>query len=415
MTSIIKPMPVEDIDAFTTIATNAYPVIDLSKPDDRQAYIDRLSETQRNVPHVQLYGCYRDDVLVGGMRFFDFTMTMFETPLLVGGVGMVAVDLLHKKEHIAKDMIAAFLQHYRSRGATLTALYPFRTDFYRQMGFGYGSKMHRYVLRPSQLPPGDKRGLAFLTAEDKPAVLECYNRFAARTHGMIQRDAPIIDGLFGNREARIVGYRRDGQLRGYLAFQYRKGKTFIQNDIDVTELVYEDRAALAALIMFLRTQADQINQVIIHTQDPYFHQLPLDPRNGSENLMPHAYHESHASGVGLMYRVLDTAGLFRALAGHNFGGQTCRLRLTVVDSFLPENAGTLDLRFEGGRVSLDEGGEPDAALRLGVAELSSLVMGTVPFSRLYLYGQAEISDPALIPTVTRLFLAEEPPICMTRF
>ncbi len=415
MTSIIKPMPVEDIDAFATIAANAYPVIDIAKPEDRVTYVERLSEAQRTRPHVQLYGCYRDGALVGGMRFFDFTMTMFETQLLVGGVGMVAVDLLHKKERIAKDMIGAFLRHYRGRGAALTSLYPFRTDFYRQMGFGYGTKMHRYALRPAQLPSGDKRGLAFLTAEDKPAVLECYNRFAARTHGMIQRDAVIIDGLFGNPEARVVGYRCDGQLRGYMTFVYRKGQTFIQNDIDVAELVYEDRTALGALMTFLRTQADQISRVIIHTQDSYFHQLPLDPRNGSENLMPHAYHESHASGVGLMYRVIDTAGLFRALAGHNFGGQTCRLRLTVEDSFLPENAGTLGLRFEAGHVSLEDAGDADAEIRLRVPELSSLVLGTIPFSRLYLYGQAEISDPALVPTVTRLFHADESPVCMTRF
>lgn len=415
MSSEVRRMPVEDIDAFAAIVANAYPVIDMGAPESRQQYIERLAKAQREDPAVQLYGLYRDGQLQGGMRLFDFDMTMFETRVLAGGVGLVAVDLLHKKEHVAKELVGAFLRHYRGRGAPLATLYPFRPDFYRQMGFGYGARMSRYSVRPAQLPPGSKQGLCFLTPADKAELLACYNRFAARTHGMIQRMIALVDALFSSPDNRVVGYRAGGELRGYMVFQFKRGRTFIQNDIEVGELVYEDRAALAALIMFLRTQADQINQVIFHTQDPYFYQLLLDPRNGSENLFPHAYHESHASGIGLMYRLIDTAGFFRALAGHSFGGVSCRLRLEVQDSFLPENSGALTLHVEQGRARLADDPAHDVALRIGVSELSSLVLGALPLSRLHTYGQAEVSDPSFVPLLTRMFHADEPPICMTRF
>jgi predicted acetyltransferase len=43
------------------------------------------------------------------MRLYDFTMKLLSTRTLVGGLGSVAVDLLHKKEKVARDMILRFM------------------------------------------------------------------------------------------------------------------------------------------------------------------------------------------------------------------------------------------------------------------------------------------------------------------
>ncbi len=62
-----------------------------------------------------------------------------------------------------------------------------------------------------------------------------------------------------------------------------------------------------------------------------------------------------------------------------------------------------------------EGGEHDVSLRLDIAEFSSLLAGSVDFCSLYRYGLAEISDPAYIRTVNRIFAVEQKPICTTSF
>jgi predicted acetyltransferase len=116
-----------------------------------------------------------------------------------------------------------------------------------------------------------------------------------------------------------------------------------------------------------------------------------------------------------MYRVIDTAGLFETLAQRDFNGQSCRLKIAARDSFLPENDGAVVVHFEDGRARLVEGGKHEAEVRLDIAEFSSLVMGVVPFKRLYTYGLAEISDARYLPVVNRLFETDEPPVCMTRF
>jgi hypothetical protein len=52
---------------------------------------------------------------------------------------------------------------------------------------------------------------------------------------------------------------------------------------------------------------------------------------------------------------------------------------------------------------------------IGVAELSSLLMGCVPFGALYDLGLAHISDVARVEQVERLFRAPRKPICLTPF
>jgi predicted acetyltransferase len=416
--SQIRRLTEADFDEFIPIVANAYPGLKIVSAEDRQKFRDRLVVQDKD-PTMAFYGLYRDGRLLGGMKFFDFTMNLFSAKTLVGGVGLVAVDLLHKKKAVAKEMIAYFLEHYRQKGATMTSLYPFRPDFYRQMGFGYGTKMNQYRVKPADLPRGRSRDhVSFLTAADKEEVMACYNRYLDRTHGMMSKPELSFSYLFDNLANRVLGYRQDGRLLGYLVFDFKADTpgNFLQQDVLVHELIYESRDALAEMLAFLYTQFDQVDRVIFNTQDENFHFLLRDPRNGSGGILPHVYHESNTQGVGLMYRVIDMAGVFRLLADHNFGGQSCRLQITVADSFYPANEGGIVVAFEEGRPHLlPAGSDSEATIQLDIAEFSALLMGAVPFRSLYEYGLAQLSDPAYLHTINQLFHVEQKPICLTRF
>jgi predicted acetyltransferase len=245
--------------------------------------------------------------------------------------------------------------------------------------------------------------------------VDCYHRFVDRTHGMMETTERRATRLFETPAHRIVGYEQGGQVHGYIVFTFEQGETFITNDIHIKEFVYETREALSELLTFLHTQADQIRHVLVNTQDEYFHHLLLDPRNDSGRLIPDVYHETNAQGLGLMVRVLDVPGIFGRLGERSFGDQTCTLKLTIADSFLPENAGSTLLRFEGGYVQRPGGGAHDVELSLDIADFSSLLAGTVNFHSLYGYGLADISDPAQVETINRLFAAEQKPMCTTSF
>jgi len=414
--SEIRPLVAEDFGAFVDIFANAYPGWSTPTPEEKERLKGRLLRMHEEDPQRTAHGLFRDGKLLGGMVFYDFTMNFLGVRVAAGGVGQVAVDLLHKKEHVAKEMMGYFIRHYRARGAPITLLYPFRPDFYKQMGYGYGTKMSQYRVRPAALPKGpSKAHVRALGEADVPALGACYDRFVARTHGLIERREHDFKVQMSNAQQRFVGYERDGQVQGYLVFTFEKGENPITNDIHVREFFYESQEALSELLTFLHTQADQVRHVVFNTQDESFHFLPLDPRNDSPTLLPSVYHESNIQGVGLMYRVGDVPGLFRLLEGRNWGGQTCRILLTIEDSFVPENAGPVLLHVTDGHLHLPDEGPHDVAVQMDIAEFSALVMGTVNLRSLYRYGLADVSDPAYVGVVDAVLAVPDKPICVTSF
>lgn len=150
------------------------------------------------------------------------------------------------------------------------------------------------------------------------------------------------------------------------------------------------------------------------------HHLLLDPRNPSERLIPDVYHETNVQGLGLMYRVIDLPHMIDLLGECDlglplFGVRKFTLKLTVDDSFLPENAGSLLLRCEDGHLERSDRGSHDTEIHLDIADFSSLLAGTVDFRSLYRYGLADISSPKYVETVNRIFAVAQKPICTTSF
>jgi len=407
----------KDWQDYAAITMNAYPGMRASGESGRQRIRDRALQMQAD-PIIDILGLFEANEMRGIMRFYDFTMKLHSTRTLVGGLGGVAVDLLHKKEKVAHDMVQYFLRRYKEKDACMTALYPFRPDFYRQMGFGYGRKLNQYRFHPRHLPQnGAREKVAFLTSRDKTALNDCYLRLLQKTNGLIENSEFMLAQLFDSERLKLVGYWHEDRLQGYLAFQFEpvQDGNFLRNNLNVRFLVTETPEALLGLLAFLRTQADQIETIILNTHDDDFHLLLHDPRNGSQNLLPSVYHESNVQGVGIMYRVIDVPRLFAVLRQHNFGGQTCRLKLTLSDGFFPENAGSWVIDFVDGRPQLAAPEAYDVELMVDVAEFSSLAVGAVTLKQLLAYGLAELSDAVYVETVHRLFFTEQKPLCLTSF
>jgi predicted acetyltransferase len=350
------------------------------------------------------------------MVFYDFQINLFSAMRPAGGAGLVAVDLLHKKERVAKGLLEFFLDHYYERGYPLTMLYPFRPDFYKKMGFGYGPKVNQYRISPDSLPRGrSKTNVRFLTKEDTGLVKECYNRIVEQTHGMTYAQEFRWQNLAEQGDGRIVGYERDGRIEGYLTYGFEKGKNFLENDMIITEMLYENREALSELLTFLHSQLDQVKKIVLSTHDDTFQHLLFDPTNGSGNMIQPISHESNAQGIGLMHRVINMPGIFDAMAERDFGRQSCRLRINLQDTFFPQQAGSTVVHVEDGRATVVPNGDYEVEMNLDVSEFSSLLMGTISFQKLYDYNLVNLSDPAYLRMLHRLFFVENKPICITRF
>lgn len=398
--------------------SNAYPSAAMNNPETRKKLEERILVSQTTDQPIKYYGCFKDDRIVGGMCFHNFTMNLRSTKISAGGLGGVAVDLLHKKEKVARDMVAYFHEYYRKNGYAMTMLYPFRPDFYKKMGYGIGTKFNQYKLKPAAFPKYcTKEHLFAFKPEDKQLLIDCYERIVENRHGMSSRPSIDWDNMTANVDNRIMCYKNNGRIEGYMIFTFKRvdDTSILKNNMAVSEMLYENTEALQEMLYFFHTQDDQIYRIVINLPDEDFHYLFHDPRDDSDNLFSPVYHETNIQGVGLMYRVVDIKRLFELLHDVNFGNQNLKLSLNINDTFLPENSGKMLISFINGRPSIMENGEYDAEISMDISDFSSMVMGSVGFKSLLRYGIAQISDSRYVNLVHQLFITEEKPMCLVAF
>jgi predicted acetyltransferase len=327
------------------------------------------------------------------------------------------VSLAHKRQGIARTLLAWYLDHYRARNAPFAILHPYRPDFYRAIGFGYGTPSHRFRFAPATLRDDGARGtIRMLDENDTDALIACYERVRTRTHGLIAKHRIPTERLLADAALRYVGVEDGGTLRAFMQTSATAGGERVRNadELTVRDLTYEDAASLAALLGYLRAQRDQFARVVVESQDDAFYLASADPRDGSDlAVTPPATHRVAETGLGVMYRILDVPAAFATLPA---AAAPFTLRIDVADAFLPQTAGTWTFRFDAHAPPRgDESARPDATLSIGIADLSSVVLGSLRLRDVVAHRLATVEPAAKLAFVDAAFRSETPPFCMTRF
>ncbi|WP_433742249.1 GNAT family N-acetyltransferase [Falsibacillus pallidus] len=416
----IRLLKEEEIGAFVEIAVNAYPGMMSGGLEAKKKLAESLQKAQTEDPSIELMGVWKNGKLVGGMRLHQYVMNFHGNMIQTGGVGFVSIDLLHKKEKIAKEIIQYFIHHFKEKGITLLSLYPFRPDFYKKMGFGIGTKMDQYSVVPRAFPNfKEKSGLFFLDASDKEEIKKCYDRKVKNTHGMMNKTEAELLRMFQNPEMKMIGCRNNGKLEGYLQFHYMKASemNFIKNHLIIKEWIYETPEAFKQFSTFLHSQDDQFERIIINTQDESFHMIFDDPRNGTDHLIPSVYHETNKSGAGIMYRAVDPAVLINIIGMESNPAADFTCKLFIHDSFYLTGEKEWILSNQNHILSLkeNEGEECGFTMEIDIADFSSMIMGAVSPAKLYQYGKLSISKPESIHHIQTVFSNLKRPVCMTAF
>jgi predicted acetyltransferase len=404
------------IAALARLLVDAYPVMGITTRDALAAYEGQFPEILR-VDGTVVVIAERDGALAGAMRLYDYQMNVRGRDAFTGGVGAVAVALTHKRQGIARALIAWYLDRYRARDAAFAALHPFRLDFYRALGFGYGTPVHRFRFAPGTLRDDGARGTVRMLGEsDLDALLDCYERVRAKTNGLIAKHRAATARALADAATRYVAVEDAGAVRGFMQTTAAGADAALRNrdELIVRDLAYEDETYLAALLGYLRNQRDQFARIAIESQDAAFYLAATDPRDGSDlAVAPPATHRVAETGLGIMYRILDVERALSYLPGTT---APFALRLAVDDPFQPAVGGTRTFRF-GPRRSpqRDDTASPDATLAIGIHDLSSVVLGSLRLRDVVHHSLATVEPARALDIVDAAFRADQPPYCTTRF
>lgn len=338
--------------------------------------------------------------VVTAMNGIPFTAWVGGAPQPMLGVASVVVAPDARRYGYASELVAEGMRRARSEGATLSALYPFRHDFYAALGYAQAVEMRSWRFDPRDMPLYPERArVRRATGGDLEAAMACYERVARRSTLMIARSREWWEerSLGGGKASLAVCDGPEGQVRGYLVYYYRTFTDGRHPQLKVPEVVFEDREALRGLLGYVAALRDQFGEVVCILPPAERLDLRLaNPREGGA--IKGAISEMFGPRVlyGAMARVLDVE---RALGARpNYNRVSGRVRLEVADEQIPENRGPFDARFERGKVAVSRAGrdlplEGVASMPVGV--FTQIYLGYATASEAWQLGLLEADDAAV--------------------
>jgi len=281
------------------------------------------------------------------------------------------------------------------------------------MGFGFGAPMYEYTLHPSQFRSfGDKSGARYLKEADAKETKKIYEDNFKSTHGFFEMHPGRIENLLKNEKIRTVGSFSGNKLNGYLAFSFKPepNESVFATDMIIYAFVFSDRDAFKKLSTFIRSQSDQIRNVVLQTQDENLYFMTDDPRDNSGIIIPSVYHQSFKAGIGMMYRIVNVKRFFYFISSFISKDETVELTFNVKDSFYEKNAGAYILSANNNLP------KRNMVLEIDIAELSSLLTGSIDIKTLFSYGRIEIKKgERYLDDAHRMLSFLKKPKCYTAF
>lgn len=318
----------------------------------------------------------------------------------VSGIEGVAVRPTERRRGVAGLLLRAMLAADLAQGRPFSLLYPFRSGFYRRLGYATIGLTHFYRLPLAQLPddPALRRHVRPLSEDDHAAVYDLHRQSLLRGAGGLERSAAQWAWRWSRPEERWVVYD-DGAIDGYLVYQR------IEDQLSIRELVALSGAAERGLWSFVSAQSDQIVAAAYHapTDRPLWSLLAEPPMYQAVNRGDDLY-DAAALTVGLMGRLVDVAAAFRR---RRFDPQQRgALTLGLSDPLLDANTTTLALTIGDGRAEVaPTQAEPQA--RCDIVTLTQLFCGVLRASDACWQGRLT-ADPTTLALLDQALAGPAP-------
>ncbi len=325
------------------------------------------------------------------------------------GIAGVAVAPEMRGQGHAYAMMREAMREAHRCGYALSGLYASTQSLYRKVGFEQAGSRFIAKIPVTTLEPSSRDGRVISLGEsDQAQVLACYNRFATRFHGMIDRSDYHWNRVKSHRDMVFEGFgikRDDGTIAGYVYLD-RKRKDTGRLDLIVQDLAFDDAPAALRLIGLLRDFAPMADEVAI----------PMGPWHPLLMMLSQQRYTLSLKDYW-MIRVVDVE---RALTQRGYPHAVdATLTLRVRDELIAANNRRFTLRVKDGRgeVTAADATDPTsagrnntapaAAISISVRSLASLYSGLCNATQLQLIGACE-GDANALHVADAVFAASSP-------
>ncbi|MCF7811201.1 GNAT family N-acetyltransferase [bacterium] len=410
---IIRRARDSDLTEMARIHASSYP----GAPLTFEERIRHIRENPR-LPLEDNWVCERDGRLIGIFALYNFRMYRGESIIPAGGIGRVAVAPEARLEKIAYYMMKHAVEVMDQNGIPVSILHPFRHSFYRKLGWGLTSNIRFWQIPPQYFPlyPERSNMNPALTNDNFEEIMACYHHFAEHHPGLLVRDDPVwYETILKNSIAYTYRSEEFGGVEGYIIYKYdklAKPELYMVSDLEIREIVFNNKSAFKGILGFLSSQRDQIRSINYH--DHY--NLPLEyiikeplTAGGISNMWLGA--ETARIGAAIMVRIVQLRRILSTVSYSNCSGE---VTLNIKDELNPANSEKLFIEINSGKLDFKKRNSTDLSLSTDIATFSSIYWGALSLKDALYHGLVEIegkSDDSFIFD----FLNFPKSICMDYF
>lgn len=390
---LVRELKSGEYGEFVDIVSLAYPGMKLTTEKDRANLEKRLKKSVRESEgDVSAVGIFEGKELLGGAVYYRFKMNNRQEIVPMAGIGLVAVSLLKKKEHVARDLLRHFLEYFRGKDYEIASLYAFSPEFYKKMGFCFGTRFFCFKGKPSSFTDYKvKSHLRYAVLKDADKLHRCYDGFARKNHGMFLRKKKNFEKSLKDGAVKYLVYEDGGRIKGYMAFALKNTwkENFLREQMDVHVMIADEADVIREFSTFLNTQKDQIDRIEVDAYDPDFIHLLSDPRDGSENLRPLVAHQVATDNTAMMYRILDAEKFIKRMVKGRGKSECQPFKLKVTDNFISDN--NRDITVFPNKAAISDKGNADITIKIDIMNLAAFLTGVMKLQKLHSYGLIEVS------------------------
>lgn len=421
---VIRKLTPDDLHIYTEIYLNAYPSGKSISEEYYNRYYNRNLQSLLEYEHVNFFGLFEEGVLIAIMKLIDFDINLFGEMNKATGLMSLAVHPLHKKKGVAKEMVKFFEKYTVESGGLVSMLLPFSVDYYRKMGYGYGTKLDEYRIPTSQLPMcKDISKLRIIKKDEIKKVILCHSAFVKKYHGAVEKFEEEIRDIVNDDETRRIGYFVGGELKGYATYDFvsESEVNYALNRIEVSELIYSDGEVLRNLIGGLRMQSDLAQNIVIRTGEADFYHLLDSPQDISGNYIDHGFLQTNVSAMGTMYKIPDVKRFIEKTNNREFPIDNLKIAFRVNNEFKSseERFGISFKSDHNKKYSnwsyVEDFNDADVEIKCNLSDLSSLLMGSANLAPLVRMGIVSINNEYETNRLDRLFHCNQRPFTNTDY
>lgn len=409
----IKEIKKNELKEVLRLASKSFPSIGITseqKVEEFEAMILKdYDESNR-----KWYALYEDKKIIGSMVLYDFCINYYQRRIEALGIGFVAVDLLNKKQKVCKEMLEWYLKHTEKNKKEMAMLFSFRPDFYKKMGFGFGTNCYNYKYTPDSFPKiSHPLSFKYLNIDHYDEVQELFDGTFEHTHGYISRRAGEIKQALKSEQHIKIGFYNDAQLEAYLLFHFEVDKSNHENTDMHVQLFYKSSAGLKSALHFINTQSDQVRYVYIYNQDSSFYYNMSDIRHRDLKVLQEpGYHFISEMGMGIMYKSVDHTSL---LLKKECQLDKLAIKFNIEDSFAKPHSKSFIIEWKNKKAFISQNAHFDIELTMNVSDFSSWLMNSIDLTTLHRYGLLECNHAEELTSLDRAFYYGQKPVCNTRF